>query len=85
MNIDTLQYITISDLFYEFSAMELMEQFFGCDLSFTFGDANRTLIVLEDILDELETQIDTQECYDFITKVSEHKDYKPRLYVDVEN
>ena len=62
-----------------------MEQFFECDLNFTFGDANRTLIVLEDILNELESHIDTQECYDFITKVEEHEDYNPQLYVDVEN
>jgi hypothetical protein len=86
LNWSTAKYIHASDLFVSFGAGSLMEDFFSEDISFTFGGANRTLVQLQILLNEVERILGDEEgTADFIQAVEEDPNFDPLAYVDLEN
>ena len=86
LNWSTAKYIHVFDLFVSFGAGRLMEDFYREDISFTCGGANRTLVQLQSLLNEVERICGGEEgTADFIQAVKEDPNFDPLAYVDLEN
>lgn len=87
LNWSTAKYIHVFDLFVSFGAGRLMEDFFASDdISFTPGGANRTLVQLQSLLNEVERILGDEEgVADFIQAVKKDPNFDPIAYVDLEN